>query len=111
MKPIHILVLSHVFFLSGCLLGPNYHRPSVKVQSDFRGAEAQTEAASLADLPWWEVFGDPQLQDYIRIALENNKDLQLAIARVAQARAIVGIVRADLFPQIFAFGNASRTRF
>src|SRR5262245_38720603 len=102
--------ISTLVLLTGCLLGPNYQRPKVETGSEFRGSSEQADAASLADLPWWEVFGDEQLREYIRIALENNKDLQLAVARVAESRAIVGVVRADLFPQLFGTGSASRTR-
>jgi multidrug efflux system outer membrane protein len=110
MKPVQTITLLSLFLLLGCQLGPNYQRPSVDVGTQFRGAQAQPDAASLADLPWWEVFGDEQLRDYIRIALENNKDLQIAVARVAEARAVAGTVRADLFPQLFGYGDASRSR-
>ena len=112
MRPLQIIsVLCLFLLLLGCRLGPNYQRPGVEVGNQFRGAQTQADNASLADLPWWEVFGDEQLQEYIRIALENNKDLRIAVARVAEARAVAGIERADLFPQLFAFGDASRTRF
>jgi multidrug efflux system outer membrane protein len=61
-------------------------------------AQAQTE--SFADLPWWEVFQDPQLQDLIRKALKQNYDLQLAVERVIASRAQAGIVRSNQFPVI-----------
>ena len=103
-------ILLSLFLLAGCRLGPNYQRPGAEAGSQFRGAQAQADAASLADLPWWQVFGDRQLQEYIRIAIDENKDLKIAVARVAEARATVGIVRADLFPQLFGSGSGSRTR-
>ncbi|MCE5230395.1 efflux transporter outer membrane subunit [bacterium] len=110
MKPLHSIMLMAFVALAGCRMGPNYQRPGVDAGAQFRGAPAQADVASLADLPWWEVFKDRQLQEYIRVALENNKDLRLAVARVAEARAIVGVTRADLFPQLFGFANGSRTR-
>jgi hypothetical protein len=51
---------------------------------------AQT-SASLADLPWWAVFDDPTLQGLITRTLANNLDLQVSVARIAQARALVGV--------------------
>jgi len=90
--------------LSACTVGPNYHRPVVQTPADFHGASespqtrAQTE--SFADLPWWDVFHDPQLQEQIRTALKQNYDLQLAVERVTAARAQVGIVRSNQFPQL-----------
>jgi multidrug efflux system outer membrane protein len=59
---------------------------------------AQTE--SFADLPWWQVFHDSQLQELIRTALKQNYDLQIAVERVNSARAQVGIVRSNQFPQV-----------
>ena len=92
-----------VFMLSACTVGPNYHRPVVQTPASFHGASesqqtAQTE--SFADLPWWQVFHDPQLQELIRTALKQNYDLQLAVERVNAARAQVGIVRSNQFPQV-----------
>src|SRR6202035_956222 len=60
--------------------------------------EAQT--ASFADLPWWQVFHDPQLQELVRTALKQNYDLQLAVERVTAARAQLGVVRSDEFPMV-----------
>lgn len=108
MKPLRLTALC-LILLTGCKLGPDYKRPAVDVGAQFRG-DVTTTTASIADLPWWEVFKDPQLQEYIGIALENNKDLQIAVWRVAEARAVVGIVRADFFPQINGYGTGSRTR-
>src|ERR1700739_2263353 len=90
--------------LSACTVGPNYHRPVVQTPAAFHDAsesqqlEARTE--SFADVPWWEVFHDPQLQELIRTALKQNYDLQLAVERVNAARAEVGIVRSNQFPQV-----------
>ena len=54
----------------------------------FRGQTGPAEAASLADLPWWEAFRDPTLQELLQTALANNYDLRTAVARVEQARAL-----------------------
>jgi len=90
--------------LSACKVGPNYHRPVVQTPVAFHDAsESQqtgTQTSSFGDQPWWEVFHDPQLQELIRTALKQNYDLQLAVERVTAARAQVGIVRSNQFPQV-----------
>ena len=80
-------------------VGPNYQRPLLAVPADFRSNLSPAEAASLADLPWWKVFNDPQLQRLIATALAHNYDLQFAAARVVQAHAIVGVAASALYPQ------------
>lgn len=85
--------------LPGCALGPGYERPTLPVTDTFRGQPA-VESASLADLPWWEVFQDPALGDLVREALENNLDLRAAAARVEQARYLAAIARSEFFPQL-----------
>jgi multidrug efflux system outer membrane protein len=90
--------------LSGCAVGPNYHRPPVQAPPAFHGPDqsqqTQPQAASFADLPWWQVFHDPQLQELIRTALKQNYDLQLAVERVIAARAQLGITRSYQWPQV-----------
>lgn len=81
-------------------VGPDYRRPAVDIPDDFRGRLDEAEAASFADLPWWEVFGDPALQQLIGWALAGNYNLQSAVASIEQARAQVGIAAADLYPQV-----------
>ena len=95
--------------LAGCALGPNYKRPAVETPGEFRFALAQT-TNSLADLPWWQVFKDPLLQDLIYAALTNNYDLKQAVARVEQARQQAVATRAPLFPQIGYNGTVGRGR-
>ena len=90
--------------LSACTVGPNYHRPVVQTPAAFHGPanpnRRKRKPTSFADLPWWQVFHDPQLQELIRTALKQNYDLQLAVERVNAARAQVGIARSNQFPQV-----------
>jgi outer membrane protein TolC len=103
-----IAVLLALGFLSGCKLGPNYHKPLVPIPDVYHGAgesqNVQAKAGSFADLPWWEVFQDPVLQDLIRKTLEHNYNLQLATERITAARAQLTITRSAEFPQITASG-------
>jgi multidrug efflux system outer membrane protein len=95
----------------GCMVGPNYHRPAVATPGVYRdlsdNPQAQVQATSFADLHWWQVFQDPQLQELIRTALKENYDLQLATERISAARAQVTITRSSLFPQVQANSNFS----
>jgi multidrug efflux system outer membrane protein len=89
------------------MVGPNYHRPAVQTPGVFRDLSENPpgQAASFADLRWWQVFQDPQLQELIRTALKENYDLQLATERISAARAQVTITRSSLFPQVQANSN------
>ena len=90
--------------VAGCKVGPNYKRPMVPTPATYRdlseNPQQQTQAASYADLPWWQVFQDPQLQELIRTALKQNYDLLIATERINQARAQVAVTRSSLFPQV-----------
>ncbi len=96
---------------TGCKVGPNYHRPVVQPPTAYRdlgeNPQVQAQAASYADLPWWQVFRDPQLHELIRTALKQNYDLQLATERINAARAQVAIARSRLFPQVQGNGDFS----
>ncbi len=96
--------------LAGCAIGPDYKRPPVTEPPTFRG-QATAEAASLADLPWWEVFQDTILKNLITEALGSNYDVKIAAARVQEARAQVGVARSEYFPAIDYNVGAQRTRF
>jgi outer membrane protein, multidrug efflux system len=91
-------------------VGPDYQRPPVNPPENFRSQIGPSEAASLADQAWWKVFRDKPLQEMIVTALTHNYDLQLAAARVEQARALVGVAISPIFPQIGYQGFAGREK-
>lgn len=97
---------------TACTVGPNYKRPQVAVPESFRAPAPlpQSQSASLADLKWFEVYHDPQLDDLIKVALVQNYDLRDAVARVDQARANLGITRSNQYPQVGASGDLQFTR-
>ncbi len=92
--------------LTACALGPDYARPKVPAPESFRMAEAGGEATSIANLPWWELLPDEELQNLVRIALKENKDLHQAIASVEEFQARLSIARTDFIPQVSANANA-----
>lgn len=104
-----IAALLTVAFGTSCAVGPNFLRPPMATPDEYRGAVEATEATSIADLPWWDVFDDEVLQQLIRDALASNYDLKIAVERVEQARALAGVARSPFFPSIGYEGSAGRT--
>lgn len=100
------VALGLALLAAGCMVGPDYQRPEVEMPEAYFGDTA--DGKSVAELQWWELFRDPQLQELVRVALEENRDLRVAIARVDEARARVGEARSDLFPAIDGVANGSR---
>jgi multidrug efflux system outer membrane protein len=109
----YIAILLAAGFLSGCAVGPNYHKPVVQVPTLYHGTDekSQAQAASYADLPWWQVFQDSVLQELIRTALKQNYNQQLATERITASRAQLMVTRSDQFPQVNASGVATDGRF
>jgi outer membrane protein, multidrug efflux system len=108
MRPLISVILASIL-IAGCAVGPNYHRPAVQTPTVYRdlreSPQAQEQAASFADLPWWQVFQDPRLQELIRTALKQNYSVQLATERINAERAQLAITRSQLFPQAQGSGN------
>ena len=122
-----------ILFTTACAVGPNYKRPKVDVPGEYRGVaeqnasqalqnptqpsaqtpqqSSQSSEQSLGDQKWWEVFQDPQLQELIRTALKQNYDVRIAAARILEARAQLGITRADQLPTISAGAAGLNDRF
>jgi multidrug efflux system outer membrane protein len=96
-----------VTVLGGCTLGPDYERPELETPPTYIQPVEQGE--SFANTPWWDLFHDEQLQVLIRLALEENQDLGIAIARIEEFRAILGVTRADQFPTVDITASGSRT--
>ncbi len=95
--------------LAGCAVGPNYKQPVVAVPEQYREIQGPpAPGESLADLAWWETFGDPVLKGLIDEALRNGYDARIAAFRVDEARARAGIAKSQFFPQIGYGGDWSR---
>jgi outer membrane protein, multidrug efflux system len=103
-KVIAVLLLPCI--LCGCTLGPKYKKPTFQPPSGYY-TEQQASATSAADLAWWELFKDPVLQGLLREAFNNNYDLRLAVSRVEQERALLGVTRSQYYPQVGYDGNIS----
>jgi outer membrane protein, multidrug efflux system len=122
--------------LAGCTVGPKYKRPAIDAPTVYRGAEANgntqtskephdldgaslpgqqssttSAALSIGDEKWWEVFGDPQLQELIRTALKQNYDVRIAAERVMESQAQLGITRSQQFPTLNGNGGYTAQRY
>lgn len=94
--------------LAGCSLAPAYQCPAAPVPADWPAAAKPSSAATVKPLPDWQAyFPDPRLQALIEAALEHNRDLRIATARIAEARAQYGIQQAERLPGVNL--NASRS--
>jgi len=87
------------FIFTGCAVGPKYARPAIQPPATFY-TEQQASTNSAADMAWWELFKDPVLQGLVRDALKSNYDLELALKRVEEERALLGVSRSQYYPQV-----------
>ncbi|KAF0103683.1 MAG: NodT family RND efflux system outer membrane lipoprotein [bacterium] len=101
-------VAAAAFLMSGCVIGPDYFRPQVNAPQQWR--TDYPDALNLADTRWWEQFQDPVLNDLIRSALDENKDLRIATARVEEFAGRLQSTNAPLFPQIGYQAGVGRQR-
>jgi len=107
----YILVLFAFLLLvfAGCKLGPNYKSPELEVSEQYRFDSLMVD--TLANFSWWELFQDQQLNSLINIAIQENKDVKIAGARIAEARAFMGVAKADLYPKFDIQAQATRGTF
>ncbi len=102
-------LLSPLFlFLSACTVGPDYVAPPLETPANWRNPAAVVE--EITQLKWWERFNDPELNALVVRALEANRDIQIAAARVEQFRALYGISRSALYPELDLAGGYARTQ-
>src|SRR5258708_29900917 len=103
-----------ILLCSGCAVGPNYKKPAVPVPPEYRGLSpdqaGKSDAASFGDQKWFDAFQDETLRDLIQTALKQNYDVRIAAARILEARAPLGITRADQLPSVSAEASANNQR-
>ncbi len=95
-------VLAAALLLGGCaMVGPDFIKPEAPVETEWLEADApeiKTEASDYKD--WWQVFNDPVLNSLVEYAYQQNLPLQIAGIRIFQARAQLGVVVGNLYPQL-----------
>lgn len=103
-----IVLISFALAFAGCMVGPDYKRPAMEMPQTWRFEEAA--AKDTVNTAWWGQFNDPVLNDLIQIALQENKDVKIAAARVEQFMGQYGTTRAALFPHVGAGASAGRQK-
>jgi multidrug efflux system outer membrane protein len=91
-----IIFIGFLLALAGCAVGPKYSRPETKKPVAY--LQASTKSDSITNMKWWQVYQDTTLQKLITMAIDSNLDLSIAIARVDEAKAILGYNQANMFP-------------
>src|SRR6266481_6391453 len=103
-----------ILLFSGCAVGPNYKKPAVPVPPEYRGLSpdqaGKSTVASFGDEKWFDAFQDETLRDLIQTALKQNYDVRIAAARILEARAQLGITRADQLPFVEGAASAANER-
>ena len=95
---------------TGCAVGPNYQRPQIPVSESWAETSDTLMAAPVDMVQWWTVFGDPLLDGVVDQALRSNKSLQLAEARILQARAQRMVAASTGLPMLNATGSYTRLK-
>ncbi len=106
-----LTALASALLLAGCSLAPTYERPVAPIPSQFDSTVGQSDSsATLEQLGWQDFFTDPQLHALIQLGLEHNRDLRIAVDRIAEARAQYGIAGSERLPTFGAGGAGQVTR-
>jgi len=105
------LIVAAVFGAQACAVGSRYHVPNPSVPTEWSNATLRgTTDDAVQNESWWESFRDPELVHLVGRAVEANQDLKLATARVEEARAVTGVVKSGLAPQVGVSATAARVR-
>ncbi|WP_297800270.1 efflux transporter outer membrane subunit [Arenimonas sp. GDDSR-1] len=92
-----------ISLLGACALGPEYTRPDLALDPSYRGAAlAEAQSRSITDIAWSEQFQDPELSAVLRMAVQRNLDLQIALTRIEAARAQSAIAKSQVLPTLSA---------
>ena len=105
------IALASALLASGCSFIPQLDRPALPVAEQFPAAVSQTAGSvAAADIPWQQFFTDPRLQQVIQQALDNNRDLRVAVLNIEKAQAQYQIQRSSQFPELGAAAGGQRAR-
>lgn len=107
-----LIAMALLLSLGGCAVGPDYQRPAIPDISSFKEAQGWVPAAPADALqrgPWWQLFGDPVLDQLAAQVEVSNQNVAAAVGAYAQARALVREQRASLFPTVTLDGQGRRS--
>jgi multidrug efflux system outer membrane protein len=96
--------------LAGCAVGPDYSRPAIEMPAQYAAPEVASGSTVPLQEQWWTLYGDATLDGLVTEALARNADIEIAVARVAEADATLREVGAALWPEIDGAAAGSRSR-
>ena len=96
--------------LYSCAVGPDFQKPETQVPKYFTNYDSLA-VDTLVNLKWWEIFNDPTLDTLVITALQQNKNVNIAISRIEEARANLGFTEADIYPRFDIQGEAKRGNY
>lgn len=105
--------LAACLLLSGCAIGADFHRPVLQTPAAYKENADWKAATPRDDVPkgaWWEVYGDPVLNDLQQQLAAANQDIAAAEARYRESLALVQVARSSLFPTLSADASATRAK-
>ncbi len=106
-----LLLVAMLLASSGCVdLAQRYERPIMPINAEYAAVNQPAGSMPGADVSWRQFFDDPRLKALIDVALLNNRDLQVATARIAEARAQYRIQHSERLPNLGLGGSATRSR-
>ena len=100
------LIIFAIVLLSGCTVGPKFEKPVVETPEMYRSQVSNAD--SIINLAWWELFQDSTLDTLVESALKNNREIQIAASRMEEARAFLGFTKADQYPKVDITASATR---
>jgi outer membrane protein, multidrug efflux system len=115
-KQLLLLLAGTGLILGGCSLAPEYNQPQMVIPNEwpqgaaYSNVQGEPGSKTVAEMTWEDFFPDQELQEIMTMALENNRDLRLAVLNVERARAMYGVERAELFPAVDAFAGGGKQR-
>ncbi|HEV2685424.1 MAG TPA: TolC family protein, partial [Actinomycetota bacterium] len=104
----HSFAVALALVLAGCMVGPDYQRPTAELPAAFPDTDAGATGAESVRSDWWRLFDDALLDELVTTALGGNVDVAQAVARIEEADANLRVVNAALFPEIDLLGGANR---
>ncbi|MEE8297949.1 MAG: TolC family protein, partial [Thermodesulfobacteriota bacterium] len=105
-----VILLTVLVLLTGCLVGPDFEQPTMEDLPDEFRFSTQSDQEEV-NLKWWELFNDLELNYLVTTALNENKDLLIAISRIEEARSFLVFTKADLYPRFDLQGGANKGNF
>ncbi|MBI3546576.1 MAG: efflux transporter outer membrane subunit [Gammaproteobacteria bacterium] len=111
LRPWRYFILLGGIIVAGCAVGPDYQRPATALPAQYNESASATEQDTVAvTRDWWKLFNDATLNELMEKALQNNADVQLAVARMEEADAALRATGAALFPEIDLGASGTRSR-